>query len=237
MDLSPAHRHPANQWVLDVPSLFPLDNLLWFLYTASASSLCMDRSLFRTQSYQRRGLLSPVFFRTHKPYYRIGDDLTRFTTQCDPNPRLIRLFQHKRPQFIQFQYGRFWISSVRCDHCFAQCWQLFCFFFIHSMTEVRETPNVRSIPLKLLRSSYARSISSLRSSGYACGVGFSRLCLLQALQRYFCFPFGAFPFRTISSLPQCGQYTTVVTMLPSTSPTIVPLTLTQHSLSYHYPKW
>jgi Transposase len=53
-------------------------------------------------------------------------------------------------------------------------------------------------------------------------------------QRYFCFPFGAFPFRTISSLPQCGPYTTVVTMLSSTSPIIVPLTLPQHSLSYHY---
>ena len=38
-------------------------------------------------------------------------------------------------------------------------------FFIHAITVLRETPHVRSSPRKLLRSSYARRISSLRSSG------------------------------------------------------------------------
>ena len=70
VDLSPVHMHSANQFPLDVPELFLLDNLRWILYTASASSFWMDRSLLRTQSYQRRGRLSPFlwFFRTHKPY-------------------------------------------------------------------------------------------------------------------------------------------------------------------------
>src|SRR5437763_735864 len=91
------------------------------------------------------GLFAPIS-------YRIGDDLTRFATQGDPDPGLIGLFEHKGPQFIQFQYRRFWILLVRGDQRFAQCGQLFCFFLIHAMTEVRETPNVRSIPRKLLRS-------------------------------------------------------------------------------------
>jgi hypothetical protein len=39
--------------------LLTLDNLQRILYTASASSFWMDRSLLKTQSYQRRGGLSP----------------------------------------------------------------------------------------------------------------------------------------------------------------------------------
>lgn len=81
----------------------------------------------------------------------------------------------------------------------------FLLFFLHEITDALDTPNVRSLPLKLLRSSEALNISSLLSSGYACGVGFSRLCLLHALQLYFCFPLGACPFRFNASLPQCGQ--------------------------------
>ena len=50
-------------------------------------------------------------------------------------------------------------------------------FFIHSLTVLRDTANVLCSPRKLLRSSYALKISSRRSSEYACGVGFSRLCL------------------------------------------------------------
>src|SRR5713226_8449037 len=52
----------ANQLTLDVPGLFPLDNRRWILSTASASSFWMDRSVLRTQSYQRRGGLSPFLF-------------------------------------------------------------------------------------------------------------------------------------------------------------------------------
>src|SRR5450432_4431626 len=48
-------------------------------------------------------------------------------------------------------------------------------FFIHSITVPRDTPNIRFNPRRLLRSSYALKISSLLSSRYACGVGFSRL--------------------------------------------------------------
>jgi hypothetical protein len=66
------------------------------------------------------------------------------------------------------------------------------------------TPKIRSLPLKLLRSSPAFKLASLRSSEYACEGGCSLLCLLPALQRYCCFPFGAWPLRVRSSLPQCG---------------------------------
>ena len=59
MDLSPAHIHAANLLALDVPALSLLDNLPLTLYTASTSSFWTDRFLFRTQSYQRRGALSP----------------------------------------------------------------------------------------------------------------------------------------------------------------------------------
>jgi hypothetical protein len=44
-----------------------------------------------------------------------------------------------------------------------QGWQLSC-FFIHLLTVLRATPNFLLIPLKMLRSSYALNISSLRSS-------------------------------------------------------------------------
>src|SRR6266481_3065785 len=56
------HSRWHHQFPLDVPELFLLDNLRWILYTASASSFWMDRSLLRTQSYQRRGRLSPFLW-------------------------------------------------------------------------------------------------------------------------------------------------------------------------------
>jgi hypothetical protein len=66
-------------------------------------------------------------------------------------------------------------------------------FFSQAVTVFRDTPKVRSIPRKLLRSSYARKISSLRASEWALLPGFARLCLPQAWQRYFCLPFGVIP--------------------------------------------
>ncbi|SRR6266571_1205801 len=64
-------------------------------------------------------------------------------------------------------------------------------FFNHFFTVLRDTLNVLVNPRRLLRSWYALMISSLRSSGYPFGAGFSRLCRLHDLQWYFCFPFDA----------------------------------------------
>jgi len=35
---------------------------------------------------------------------RIGNHLTRLAAESDPNPRVVCFFQHKRPEFVQFQY-------------------------------------------------------------------------------------------------------------------------------------
>src|SRR5205807_7588786 len=51
--------YSANQLTLDGTGLFPLDYRRRILYTAPVSSFWTDRSLLRTQSYQRRGDLSP----------------------------------------------------------------------------------------------------------------------------------------------------------------------------------
>ena len=60
--------------------------------------------------------------------YCIGHHLSRLSTQRDPDPRLLGLLQHKGPQFIQFQDRRLCIIGIRHHQCFAQGWQLFCFF-------------------------------------------------------------------------------------------------------------
>ena len=57
-----------------------------------------------------------------------SNDLTCFTAQCYPDPCLVRLFHHKGPQFIQFQYRRTLISVIRRDQRFAQSWKLGGFF-------------------------------------------------------------------------------------------------------------
>ena len=51
-------------------------------------------------------------------------DLSRLSTQSYPDPGLIRLLQHKRPQFIQCQDRRLCIVGIRRDQRFAQGWQL-----------------------------------------------------------------------------------------------------------------
>ncbi len=85
--------------------------------------------------------------------HRVSHDLPRLAAQRDPDPGLVRLFPHKRPQLIQFQHGRIPIVGIGLDQRFAQSWQLSGFFFIQAITEFRETPKVRSRPRKLLRSS------------------------------------------------------------------------------------
>ncbi len=64
----------------------------------------------------------------------------------------MRFFEHKGPQFIEFQYrgsGILWIGG---DQGGMERRKLSYFFLIHLDTVVRETPNVRVKPRKLLRS-------------------------------------------------------------------------------------
>jgi hypothetical protein len=63
-------------------------------------------------------------------------------------------------------------------------------FFIHLLTVVRSTPNILFVSRKLMRSSYALMVLYFYFSEYPREAGFSLVCLLQSLQRYFCFPFG-----------------------------------------------
>ncbi len=82
----------------------------------------------------------------------IGDHLSRLAAQGDPHPDLLGFFEHKRPQSIGFQRGGsgiFWIGGHQGR---AQGGKLSYFFLIHLDTVVRETPNVRVRPRKLLRS-------------------------------------------------------------------------------------
>lgn len=62
---------------------------------------------------------------------------------------------NKQPiiKFIQFQYRRICIIGIRHHERFAEALAAFLLFFIYEITDALETPNVRSIPLKLLRSS------------------------------------------------------------------------------------
>ena len=88
-------------------------------------------------------------------------------------------------------------------------------FFSQCFTVLWSTLKVLVNPRKLLRCCYALIISSRRSFVYPFGAGFSRLCFLHDLQRYLCFPFDAWPFRTKSSLPQYWQQIVTVTMIYS----------------------
>ena len=83
---------------------------------------------------------------------RIGDHLSCLATQSYPNPEVARFFEHKRPQFVQFQYrgsGILWIGGYQ--GCTEER-KLSDFFLIQLDTVVRETPKVRVRPRKLLRS-------------------------------------------------------------------------------------
>jgi hypothetical protein len=78
--------------------------------------------------------------------YCICHDLSRLSTQSYPDPCLIRLLQHKRPEFIQFQYCRLCIVGIRRDERFAQSWQL-CGLFL-SMKSLRYvTPQMSALAL------------------------------------------------------------------------------------------
>ena len=83
---------------------------------------------------------------------RIGHHLTRFTTQSNPHPGSMDFFEHKRPQFVQFQRRGRRIQRVRCEEGGMEGRKLSYFFMIQLDTVVRETPNVRVRPRRLLRS-------------------------------------------------------------------------------------
>ena len=82
----------------------------------------------------------------------IRHHLTCLTAQSDPDPRVVRLFEYKRPQFVQFQCRGRGILSVWGEQGGPQRRKLFYFFLIQLDTVARETPKVRVRPRRLLRS-------------------------------------------------------------------------------------
>lgn len=82
----------------------------------------------------------------------IADDISHHlagqAAQRQPDPAFVGPFEHKGPQFIQFQdQWPFWN-----DQALAQDWQLAMFFLSQLLTVLRETPKVRLNPRRLLRS-------------------------------------------------------------------------------------
>ncbi len=78
--------------------------------------------------------------------HRIGHDLSRLSTQGDPDPRVIGLFEHKRSEFIHFQDGRLCIVRIRRDQRFAQGWQL-CGLFLSRRSPRSVTPHMFALAL------------------------------------------------------------------------------------------
>jgi hypothetical protein len=82
----------------------------------------------------------------------IGDYLPRPAAESNPNPGVVRFFEDKRPEFVQFQGCGCGILWVRGEQSGPQRRKLRYFFLIQPDTVVRETPKVRVRPRKLLRS-------------------------------------------------------------------------------------
>ena len=78
--------------------------------------------------------------------------LSRLAAQGNPNPGVVRFFEHKRPELIQFQDGGRGIFGIRSEQSGPQRRKLSYFFLIQLETVVRETPKVRVLTRKLLRS-------------------------------------------------------------------------------------
>lgn len=72
--------------------------------------------------------------------------LSRLSTQGDPDPCLIGLFQHQRPQFIPFQDRCLCIVRIRRDQCFAQGWQP-CGLFLSRRSLRYVTPHMFALAL------------------------------------------------------------------------------------------
>jgi len=84
--------------------------------------------------------------------HRIRDHLSRLTAEGDPNPGVVRFFEDKRPELIEFQDRGRGILGIGGEQSGPQRRKLSYFFLIQLATVVRETPKVRVRPRKLLRS-------------------------------------------------------------------------------------
>jgi hypothetical protein len=82
----------------------------------------------------------------------IRNHLSCLSTQGYPDPRLIRLLQHKRPQFIQFQHRHLFILGIRREQRFAQGWQL-CGLFLS-----RRSPRFVTLAISPLESPQTASL-------------------------------------------------------------------------------
>ena len=94
----------------------------------------------------------------------IGAYLPRRPAQGQPNPALIGLLAHERPQLIKFERQRGWVVPLRLAQRVTQWRERSGLFLSQLLTVFRETPKVRVRPRKLLRSSYARTMASRAAS-------------------------------------------------------------------------
>ncbi len=87
---------------------------------------CSEGDHRRVRCPERRFAVSlPIPFRNRFPQslarplapipHCIGDHLSRLTAQGNPNPGVVGFFEHKRPQFVQFQRGGSGILGIRGD--------------------------------------------------------------------------------------------------------------------------
>ena len=83
---------------------------------------------------------------------RVRDNLSCRAREGDPNPGRMHFLEHERPQLVQFQRCRVWVAWIGWQQRCAQGWEGFSLFFSQAVPVLRDTPNVRSRPRKLLRS-------------------------------------------------------------------------------------
>jgi hypothetical protein len=82
----------------------------------------------------------------------IAHHLSCLAAEGHPNPGVVGFVKHKRPEPIGFQNGGRGILRSGGERSGTHRWKLSSFFLIQVETVVRETPNVRVRPRKLLRS-------------------------------------------------------------------------------------
>ena len=108
-------------------------------------------------------------------------DLSRLSTQSYPDPCLIGLLEHKRPQFIQFQDRCLCIVRIRRDQRFAQGWQL-CGLFLSRRSLRYVTPQMSALALANCFALHTLSVSLLgvlldrHGASDFHGFAFCRLC-------------------------------------------------------------
>ncbi len=89
------------------------------------------------------------------------DNLLGHGAQGNPDPALVFLVVHERPEFVQLECALCWCWW---DQCCVQVWELIRFFLSQSETVWRSTPKVRWIPRRLERSWVALMIMTFSSS-------------------------------------------------------------------------